>query len=435
MKLYNSYSEKIEEINENPINIYNCGPTVYNHIHIGNARPLIVFDVLYRFLKFQGFTVNYLHNLTDIDDKIIKEAINQNINELELSDFYANEYAKIRKQLNIDEMMIEKVSTNMDGIIEYIDQMVRKDIAYVVNGNVYFDTTKILTYGNLSNRKLDDQIIGERVEMSDEKRDAYDFVLWKNTNIGIKWKSPWVEGRPGWHSECSYLINKHFGNNLTIHGGGIDLKFPHHENENAQHCGLFNCNLAKIWMHVGHVNINNQKMSKSLNNFILMKDILKEYEYYVVRWFMYKTNYQNPLNYNQEIMLICKNEILKIMNILNYAKSLLLVNNFFDLNKKIIDDEFVSCLDNNLNISNGITVIQKNVKIMNQLIKSKDYVNLCDCYNQIINMLNILGIEFANIHNNENIELLKHYFKLCNEGNYSESDKLRSTLIKKGLII
>ena len=204
MKLYNTYSQKIENMDEKVVNIYNCGPTVYNHIHIGNARPLIVFDVLHRYLVSKGIKVNFLHNLTDIDDKIINEAIKQNKPELEISSFFANKYDEIRRKLNIrNDLIIEKVSDNMDGIIQYINDMVSKEVAYVVDQSVYFDTSKAKDYGKLSNKKIDELINGERVEKNHDKKNESDFVLWKKTNIGIQWDSPWGLGRPGWHSECS----------------------------------------------------------------------------------------------------------------------------------------------------------------------------------------------------------------------------------------
>ncbi len=434
MKLYNSYSEKIEDINLDEFNIYNCGPTVYNHIHIGNARPLIIFDVLHRFLLATGKKVNFLHNLTDIDDKIINEAIKQGKKELEISSYYAKQYQIIREKLNTLPLHIEKVSDHINGIIDYVQAMITKGIAYHVNGNVYFDTSKVSVYGHLSNRKLDDQLIGERVALTDEKKNETDFVLWKKTNIGIQWETPWGLGRPGWHSECSYLIEKHFNNNLTIHGGGIDLKFPHHENENAQHYGLHNCGLSKIWMHIGHININNEKMSKSLNNFIYVKDILETYSYQVVRWFMYKTNYQNPLNFNNNIMEICNNEIHKLNNNINYLKTILINAHAYELNEKILDEEFISYLANNLNITNAIVTIQKILKDANQLIRNKQYETTNIKLNQIVNCLKILGIEFTNIHNDENIKLIKQYYEAIATKNYKESDKLREILISKGLI-
>ncbi len=434
MKLYDSLSRQYVEIKDKVVNIYNCGPTVYNHIHIGNARPLIVFDVLFRTLKALGYEVNYLHNLTDIDDKIIKAAANEKMPELELSDRYAKAYEQIRKELNTLPMMIEKVSDNIQGIIEYIGRMLENGTAYSDDGNVYFNTAKIPDYGILSNRNLEDQIVGERVSPDDKKINETDFVLWKKTKEGIQWDTPWCKGRPGWHSECSFLIEKHFGTNLTIHGGGIDLKFPHHENENAQHNALHHCGLAKLWMHVGHINVDNQKMSKSLGNFILVKDILEKYRYQVVRWFMYQTNYRNPLDFNANIMEECKKQIDKMELTINAAKSQLISLNKFHEDRSIKNDDFLNELANDLNIANAITIIQEIMKKLNVAIRAKDFDNANTLLNQLINSLDVLGINYENIHTSDNIELIKKYYKEVEAKNFSESDKLRKDLVEKGLL-
>ncbi len=433
MRLYNSLSKKIESINDDIINIYNCGPTVYNHIHIGNSRPVIIFDVLYRYLLSQNIEVNYLHNLTDIDDKIIAAAKNQKQHELELSSYFAEEYENIRKKLNIKDMIIEKVSNNIDGIIDYIDRLVRTNGAYVVNGNVYFDTKKDTEYGKLSNRSIDDENKVERIEENSEKKSQADFVLWKNTNEGIKWKTPWSLGRPGWHTECSYLIEKYFKKSLTIHGGGIDLKFPHHENENAQHKCLYNEDITKIWMHVGHINVDNQKMSKSLNNFILIKDILKEYSYQEIRWFIYKTNYRNPLNFNQKIMNETRIEIEKIEKIINTSKTDLIYNNSLS-SQFILSEKFIEEMDNDLNISNAITEIYNLIKKLKNEIKNKNYLESNTFLNMIISSLSILGIEFKNIHNDEVIEMINNYYSEYEDKNFSISDNLRKILIEKKVL-
>ncbi len=434
MKLYDSLSKQYVEIKDKVVNIYNCGPTVYNHIHIGNARPLIVFDVLFRTLNALGYQVNYLHNLTDIDDKIIKAAALENLPELELSDKYAKAYEDIRKQLNTLPLTIEKVSDNIDGIIEYINRMLKNGTAYADDGNVYFNTAKIDNYGILSNRNLEDQIIGERVSADDKKINETDFVLWKKTKEGIQWDTPWCKGRPGWHSECSFLIEKHFGTNLTIHGGGIDLKFPHHENENAQHQALHHCGLAKIWMHVGHINVDNQKMSKSLGNFILVKDILSKYRYQVVRWFMYQTNYRNPLDYNVNIMEECNKQISKLEQTINATKTFLINQDKLSLDARVMEDSFLNELSNDLNIANGITIIQEIVKKINVSSRQKDYDVANENLNKLINCLNVLGIAFDDIHNGDNIKLIKDYYRNVEAKNFEESDKLRSALTEKGLL-
>ncbi len=434
MKLYDSYSKKNIEINDDNINIYNCGPTVYNHIHIGNARPLIVFDVLHRYLKAINKNVCFVHNLTDIDDKIINRAIEEKTDEKTISKKYISAYDDIRKKLNTIDLITPKITDNIEGIIDYVNRLIKVGVAYSIDGNVYFDISSTSDYGVLSNKKIDELENGERVNIDDNKKNLGDFVLWKKTNIGIQWDTPWAKGRPGWHSECSYLIEKYFGNNLTIHGGGVDLKFPHHENENAQNQALHNHPLAKVWMHIGHVNINNEKMSKSLNNFILVKDILENYDYQTIRWFFYGTNYSNPLNFSNEIIENAKNDIERIKKSINYSKTMLIINNQYNRNEKILDQEFLNELDNNLNIVNSITIIQKKLKSLNVEIRNKNYIMANELLNIIINCLNILGIEFKNIHNIENMQLIEKYADALNSKNYNESDELRKILIEKELI-
>ncbi|MDE7221949.1 MAG: cysteine--tRNA ligase, partial [Ureaplasma sp.] len=322
LKLYDSKTNTLKEIDEQFVSMYNCGPTVYNHIHIGNARPLVTFDVLHRLLKYLKRDVKYVLNITDIDDKIINAAKNKNMSELELSNYYADQYFLILNKLNILPMINPKVTDNIEGIVDYINQLVLKNNAYFNEiGDIYFDVTSIDGYGSISHQNMDKLISGTRVYIDENKKNLNDFVLWKKTNSGIKWDSPWFKGRPGWHSECSYLINKLIGKQVTIHGGGMDLKFPHHENENAQNLALYNCDLAKVWLHIGMININNEKMSKSLNNFILVKDILQSYSWQSLRWFFYQSGIANPLNYTEDTMNQMENELKKIKLTINKAKN------------------------------------------------------------------------------------------------------------------
>lgn len=434
MKIFDSLSKTLKVLNEKKINIYNCGPTVYNDIHIGNARPLIVFDVLYRYLSRINRNVEYLHNLTDIDDKIINKAIEENTNEKNISEKYIDAYKQICKNLNIKQMELVKVTDHIDGIIDYIHRLILSNHAYEINGNVYFNIESITNYGSLSNKKIDELENGERVEIDNHKKHPGDFVLWKKTKKGIQWNTPWGWGRPGWHTECAYLIEKYFHNNLTIHGGGIDLKFPHHENENAQNLALYNTPLAKIWMHIGHVNINNRKMSKSLNNFVLVKDLLQTYNYSTIRWFFYTSNYSNPINFSKDALEITKKDINKIENILNIAKSQLIINDQFKINETINLKSFDEQLDANLNIVNAITCLQTTIKALNIAIRNKDFNQANHIFNQIINSLNVLGINFNNIHTPENLLLLKEYKQEITNKNFQKSDLIRKELIARGLI-
>ena len=434
MKIYDTYSNTIKEFNDIDVNIYNCGPTVYNHIHIGNARPLIVFDVLHRYLLTTNKHVKYVHNLTDIDDKIIKKAIEENTSEKEVSEKYIDAYSEIRKSLNTLDMITPKVTDNIEGIIEYIHRMINANNAYSIGGNVYFDISSVSDYGCLSHKQIEELEVGERVSVDDNKKNPGDFVLWKKTDVGIQWDTPWAKGRPGWHTECAYLVEKYFGTNLTIHGGGVDLKFPHHENENAQNNAVHHCGLAKIWMHVGHVNINNEKMSKSLNNFVLMKDLLEKYDYQTIRWFFYGTNYSNPLNFSEENLMNADNEVKKMNRAINLAKTQLILNNVYAVDDKNQEQAFLDHLDNDLNIVNAITVLQALIKELNIEIRNKNYNNANTILNKVVNALKVLGIEFDNIHTMENLQLIHQYHDEVNNKNYEKSDALRKILNERGLI-
>lgn len=383
VRLYDSKTKKLINVDEQEVSIYNCGPTVYNHIHIGNARPLVTFDVLVRLLLHLKRDVKYVLNITDIDDKIINEAKKENKPELELSNYYADQYFLIKEKLNTLPMINPKVSDNIQGIIDYINDLVEKKVGYFgEDGDVYFDVSAFKDYGCISNQNPQDLISGARVEADLNKKHANDFVLWKKTVEGIQWDSPWFKGRPGWHTECAYLIHKLIGNQATIHGGGMDLKFPHHENENAQNECLYGCSLAKIWMHVGMINIANEKMSKSLNNFILVKDILNKYSYQALRWFFYQAGFASPLNYSDEIMSQMEDEIAKFKQSINQAKNLLILSNeSIEFADKIIDENVVNFLSDNLNLINAVTELYAINKKLNLAIREKDIAKVQVLFN------------------------------------------------------
>lgn len=292
IKLFDAKNDKKKELdNKSKITIYVCGPTVYNSPHIGNLRPLITFDVLYRLLLRQNYSVHYVHNITDIDDKIIQKAKELNISEENITKQYTKEYFTLMDEFHVLFPEIHKVSDEINNIISFIQKLIDNGYAYIDNGDVYFDVNKDKTYGEISHNNLKDLFLNVRIENEKNKKYPLDFVLWKKTNEGLNWKAPWSTGRPGWHTECVVMINKYLDKKITIHGGGIDLKFPHHENENAQNYGVNNCTLADIFSYVGHLTIENQKMSKSLGNVILAKDLINEYDVNSLRWFFYQTHY------------------------------------------------------------------------------------------------------------------------------------------------
>lgn len=306
MKIYNSLNNKIESfktIEKNKVKMYVCGPTVYNYIHIGNARPIIVFDSLARFLKKIGYDVKFVQNFTDIDDKIINKSLEENIDISKLTEKYIEAFLNDISQLNVlNDVIRPKVSDNILEIIDMIQNLINKGYAYELNGNVFFRVKKYLEYGKISNQNIDNLEHGIRIESDEKKESPLDFVLWKKRKEHEPyWESPFSKGRPGWHIECSALIKKYLGDKIDIHGGGIDLIFPHHENENAQSvCSCNNDNLANFWLHNGHLEINGEKMSKSLNNFMLLRDILKEYDGNIIRFFMLSTHYRKPIDFSKE---------------------------------------------------------------------------------------------------------------------------------------
>lgn len=435
MKLYNSILKKHVDLKiiNNKLSIYLCGPTVYNHVHIGNIRPIIVFDVLLRLLRTFKVDVTFIHNITDIDDKIIKQAKLENKTELELSNYYFIHYKEILEKLNISKgIYFPKVSDHIGGIVKYIETLKKRGFAYVSNGDVYFNVGKIKDYGFLSNKNINELEVGARIEENKNKKSPYDFVLWKKTSIGINWKTDFSYGRPGWHTECAYLIHKYIGETADIHGGGVDLKFPHHENENAQNIGICNSPLAKHWLHVGHLTINDTKMSKSLNNYVYAKDLLEIYGPNAIRWFFYKTSYSNPINYADEYIESANEEIEKIVYDTNVFKSYLIISDSLRpimLNPKIFEN-----LLNDLNTPNTVTFINQEIKAAHIALREKEYNTLNLKYNIIFTLLNVLGIDIKEIHTNENIELLKRWDKLKEERNFVQADVLRKELLKNKLI-
>ena len=319
LKIYNSATNKKEEfipLHDGEVNIYSCGPTVYNYFHIGNARPFIVFDTLRRYFEYLGYKVKFVQNFTDVDDKMITNAAKEGITVKELGEKFIAEYFKDAKALNIKPATVHpKATEHIDDILALIQKLVDNGHAYVCdNGDVYFDTKSDPEYGKLSGQNLDDLELGARIEVNDIKKNPMDFALWKaKKDINeISWKSPWGEGRPGWHIECSAMSMKYLGETLDIHGGGQDLKFPHHENEIAQSECATGKPFVRYWMHNGYININNKKMSKSENNFFTVRDILKEFNPIAVRLFMLSAHYANPINFSHDLLMQAQSALSRI---------------------------------------------------------------------------------------------------------------------------
>ena len=369
MKLYNTLSGKLEEfktIQEKTINMYVCGPTVYNYAHVGNMYPVIIFDMIYRYFKYRGYKVTYASNFTDVDDKIIQAAKEAGVTEKELTDKFIQIYMEDVKALNcLDIDYRPRVTETMPEIIAFIEELLEKGYAYKKGDDVYFRVNKIGEYGEISKQNVVDLSYGNRVEVSDNKENPYDFVLWKKTSEGITWEAPFGVGRPGWHTECVVMINKLFGYSIDIHGGGVDLKFPHHENEQAQNRALFGAPLANYWMHSGHVMVNGVKMSKSLGNFMLARDLINMYPTNVIRLAILKNNYRAPFDFTEVLFNEAKTIDDKVYNALKQANLEIQLHDYQVAHLKE-DEKINEIMDNDFNTSNLITY--KRVKFP---IKSK----------------------------------------------------------------
>lgn len=441
VKLFNSLTNKVDvlkPIKEGEVSIYCCGPTVYGDAHVGNVRPPVVFDTLRRFLEYIGYNVKYVSNFTDVDDKIINKAIKENVSESVITDKYIKAYKEVLKDLHVKEHYKNpRVTEYMDQIIKYIADLVDAGAAYVIDGDVFFRISSVKNYGELSNIKMDDLVVGARIDENSKKESPLDFVLWKKTDQGIQWDSPWGKGRPGWHTECCVMINSIFKGMIDIHGGGFDLKFPHHENEIAQAKAHDHNKIANIWVHNGFVNFGNEKMSKSLGNVILAKDAIAKYGGNLVRLLILSTYYRAPVSFTDETIESAKNELLKIEKTYNQlaVKIQLLHGN---LSKKDVDiQEFLEALANDFNTSNALTCLFSKIKEANQLLRKNpvELEVLENVFGQINAMLSILGIVLEYPILNEELEkTYQEYLKLKAEMKFEESDKLRDVLIKGKII-
>ena len=406
MRLFNTLTNKKEEfkpIEEGKVSIYICGPTVYNHAHIGNTRPMIVFDVLRRTFEYLGNDVTFVSNYTDVDDKIIKAAKAEGITEKELTDKYIKAYEDVRAGLNIEDPTYKpRVTETMPEIIDFIQALIDKGYAYEVDGDVYFRVTKVKEYGMLSGIKVEDLIAGasdRTLSVDDKKKESTtDFALWKKTNEGIQFDTPWSKGRPGWHTECVVMINKLFKDGkIDIHGGGQDLKFPHHENEIAQSMAYNGHPIANYWMHNQMINIDGEKMSKSLGNVLWAKDLIVEFGCNVFKWLMLSTHYRNPLNMTDDVIAGVRKEVSKVENATKNASLYLQVNHVLAHDyKKGTVDAMVNALEDDLNTSLALTQVLDQVKVLNQVmrVREKDNDVIATEYATLVKMGDVLGFLF-----------------------------------------
>ncbi len=447
--IYNSLTNRQEIFiphTEGVANIYVCGSTVYDSPHIGNIRPAIVFDVLRRTLLEIGYKVKYVTNYTDVDDKIIKKAIEENVREDVITSRVIEEIKVLYNDLNILPPTRSLYATEyLNKMIHYINGLVKEGFAYENSGDVYFRVDSIPTYGVLSNMKKEDLLIGARIEENSKKETAIDFTLWKSTDVGINWDSPWGKGRPGWHTECVAMIDDVFnGKEIDIHAGGFDLKFPHHENEIAQARACRNHGLAKYWMHNGFINFENQKMSKSLGNVIKAKDAIKEFGPNVVKMTILQSHYRSPAVFSEETISMAKAVISKFENVYYQLTTLLQLHfkcSIEDINIDVVYDssyeKFIDFLCDDLNVSNAISEIIEKIKVINQLIRTKKPAN--ELYNEfkiLEKMFDLLGFSFKYTHlEDKDLELIEQYNLAKINKDFVKSDEIRNYLLEKNIVL
>lgn len=451
MKIYNTMTRKKEDlvpITENTVKIYCCGPTVYNLIHIGNARALCVFDTLRRYLEFRGYKVFYVQNFTDVDDKIIKKANELGKTALEVSENAIKEYFTDADGLNVRRADIHpKVTENMDIIIDIVKTLVDKGFAYEADGDVYFDVSKFPEYGKLSHQPLDDLQAGARIEVGEKKRDPMDFAVWKAAKPGEPfWDSPFGQGRPGWHIECSAMSRHYIGDTIDIHGGGADLIFPHHENEIAQSECATGCSLANIWMHNGMLNVDNKKMSKSAGNFFLVRDMAAKFGYEPIRFMLLSVQYRGQLNYTVEVIESCKAALERLYNCRDA------MNRTFDTAKdlgpsenarndvKAAREAFVKAMDDDLNTADGIAAVFELVRRINTALADKEITkgDISVYLDEFTALTNVLGLLYNNSDDeipSDILELLEQRKAARKAKDFPLADKLRDEITSRGYIV
>ena len=476
MRFYNTMSNKIEEfktIEDGKVKMYVCGPTVYNYIHLGNARPIIVFDTLARYFKYRGYDVTYIQNFTDVDDKIIKRANEEGISVKEVTEKYIKGFFEDIEPLNIsDDIIRPKVTENMPEIIEIIKKLINEGFAYEKDGNVFFEVKKFEEYGNLSNQKIDELEIGARVDIMEEKNNPLDFALWKRKKEGEPyWDSPWGQGRPGWHIECSAMAKKYLGDTFDIHGGGQDLVFPHHENEIAQSRCAYHGNFANYWLHNGFIQVNGDKMSKSLGNFFLLREILGKFPGNVVRLFILGTHYRKPINFSMDNMEDSRKTLKNIVTSMNNFSEIIEKfsgkgshegevsdntgnNSTNEFKEKVneLDKKFMEAMDEDMNTPQALAVIFDQIKETKKfsvnISNGEEAEALNYSYNSLRKKLEeVLGImlfmedENKNFKNNDKLtgNLIELLIKLRadarKEKNFKLSDEIRDNLKELGIEI
>jgi cysteinyl-tRNA synthetase len=442
LKIYNSLTNKKEDfvpLKPKHVSIYVCGPTVYQDVHFGNMRPVVVFDTLRRLFLSLDYQVEFVSNITDVDDKIIVQAQLENKSETELAKYYYKRYLESTDALNaLRPNHSPKVTDSIPQMVNFIDQLITKGYGYQINGDVYFRVNRVKNYGQLSKVNLEDLKIGARVEADNKKESPLDFALWKKTDQGLSFKAPWSQGRPGWHTECVVMISQHFKNQkIDIHGGGFDLKFPHHENEMAQAQACYSHQLANYWMHNGFINIENEKMAKSLGNVKLARDLISTYGGNPIRYTLLTTHYRAPLNFAKDVI---ESNVLEVNKLLKTLKLSAIKLQLSKHNQSLqIDDQlyqkFLAAMLDDLNTPNAISVMQDGIKQLNIATRGKDLNLEISLYNTILKMLFILGLKYDYYKlSDSDLVLFRNWNKAKLDKDFATADKYRIQLIERDLI-
>lgn len=456
MKIYNTLTRQKQEfvpINKGEVKMYACGPTVYNYIHIGNARPLIIFDTLRRYMEYRGMKVTFVQNFTDVDDKMINRAKEEGTTVKELGERFIAEYFKDAEALGVHAATIHpKATENIDAIIDVIKKLEENGYAYNVDGNVYFSTKKFKDYGKLSKQPLEDLEAGARIDVNENKKDAMDFALWKKQkeDSEIAWESPWGMGRPGWHIECSAMVNKYLGETIDIHAGGQDLIFPHHENEVAQSECANGKPFANYWMHNGYINIDNRKMSKSLGNFFTVRDVIEKYDGETVRFFMLSAHYRNPVNFSDTLMEQSKSAIERVYTCIDNLEFLLENSEEREETAKekeytskldSFKEKFIAAMDDDLNTADAIAAIFDIVYASNTAL-SNENKNAKSAVSKTLALINELGGVLGLFQksqkksiDSEVEELIERRNKAREEKNWAEADAIRDKLKEMNIVL
>ncbi len=452
MKVFNTMSRRKEEfvpLDNNEVKIYACGPTVYNYIHIGNARPLCVFDVLRRYLEYRGYNVKFVQNFTDVDDKIIKRANEEGLTFEEVSKKYIEEFWTDAHGLNFKDATVHpKATENIDEIIDIIKTLEEKGYAYAVDGDVYYRTLKFDGYGKLSHQPIEDLQSGARIAIGEKKENPLDFALWKAAKEGEPyWDSPWGKGRPGWHIECSAMNRRYLGKSIDIHCGGKDLVFPHHENEIAQSEAANDAPFAKYWMHNGYINVDNVKMSKSLGNFKTVREIANVYGYEVIRYFLISSHYRSPINYSIDIIEQCKSALERLYTCrdsldfaIKNASSDIADDEDILASVASAKDKFITAMDDDLNTADGIAAIFDLVSTINTEIINKELsLNVCkkaaEMFDELTGVLGLVYNRKSNDIDDEIEKLIEQRQEARANKNWATADKIRDELKARGIIL